>query len=236
MKLSVSIQAHPDRSEMVCHLQAGLDRPVVIAWDIEGPPNGNADRGWRTARAAWQLHDPDADWHVVLQDDAVPCVDLLAGLERALEHVPADAVVSPYLGRGGGNGYRWTPIVTGAEIAGASWVTSSKLSWGVAIVLPVKLIPDMIEYCDRRSGVTDDMRVAGWAEKRHAEVWYPFPSLVDHRPGQSLTKHRAPDRVAWHHHQGSALELDWTGPVVVDPALRRRSPARSAPSKRRPVA
>jgi len=231
VKLSVSVQAHPDRAELVKALTSSLDGEAPVAWDEEGPPNGNADRGWRTARAAWQLHDPDADWHLVLQDDAVPCADLLAGLSEALAHVPADAVVSAYLGRGGGNGYRWTPIVTGAEIAGASWVRSSKLSWGVAIILPAKLIGEMIEYCDRRHGVTDDMRIAGWAEKRRAEVWYPWPSLVDHRPVPSLTKHRAKDRVAWRHHQGSALELKWGGAVVTDPALRRRQPARSGPAR-----
>lgn len=244
MKLSVSIQAHPDRADLVAGIRhrltppgvAGLMHEIPVAWDKEGPPNGNADRGWRTARAAWMLHDPDADWHLVLQDDAVPCIDLEESLERALEHVPADAVVSAYLGRGGGNGYRWGSIVADAERLGASWVRSSKLSWGVAIILPTKLIPDMIEHCDRRHGVTDDMRIAGWAEKRHAEVWYPFPSLVDHRAGQSLTKHRAPNRVAWRHHQGSALELNWSGAVVTDPALRRRTPPRSGPSRHRPVA
>ena len=235
MKLSVSIQAHPDRAWEVADLRLRLrsfGSLAPVAWDKEGPPNGNADRGWRTARAAWLLHDPDADFHLVLQDDAMPCAsDLEAGLERALEHVPDTAVVSAYLGRGGANGARWGGIVTEAERRGASFVVSSKLSWGVAIVLPVKLIPDMIDYCDRRSGITDDMRVAGWSEKRHGEVWYPWPSLVDHRPGPSLTKHRATDRVAWRHHQGSALELNWGGPVVHDPAMRRLQPARSAPTR-----
>lgn len=236
MKLSVSVQAHPDRAPLVNSFTSLLDRPVPIAWDREGPPSGNTDRGWRTARRAWELADPDADWHLVLQDDAVPSIDLLPGLERALERVPVDAVVSAYLGRGGGNGARWAPIVAEAERVGASWVRSSKLSWGVAIILPTRLIPGMIEHCDRRAGVTDDMRVAGWAEKRHAEIWYLWPSLVDHLPVPSLTKHRAANRVAWRHHQGSALELNWGGPVVTDLALRRRSPARSGPSRTRKVA
>lgn len=236
MKLSASIQAHPDRADLVKTFTSLLDRDVPVVWDDEGPPSGNADRGWRTARRAWERHDPDADWHLVLQDDAAPCRDLLAGLERALDHVPPDAVVSAYLGRGGGNGARWAPIVASAQTARASWIRSSKLGWGVAIILPVKLIPEMIEYADRKTGITDDMRVAGWAEKRHTEVWYPWPSLVDHLLVPSLTKHRAKNRVAWRYHYGSALELEWSRGEVVDPVLRRSRPLRSGPSSDRRVA
>lgn len=240
MRLSVSIQAHPDRFDLVTGLRLSLSLTdqaelVPVAWDDEGPPNGNADRGWRTARRAWQLADPDADWHLVLQDDAVPCADLVPGLERALEHVPAEAVVSPYLGRGGGNGYRWRTIAAQAAESHPSWVVSSKLSWGVAIILPTRLVPEMLDACDRKHGVTDDMRIAGWAEKRRTEVWYPWPSLVDHLPVPSLTKHRAADRVAWRHHRESALELDWTGAKIIDPALKRLRPVRSGPSMSRRV-
>lgn len=229
MKLSAAIQAHPDRAQLVKDFTNLLDRPVPVAWDDEGPPSGNADRGWRTARRAWELADPEADFHLVLQDDAMPCADLLAGLERALEHVPDDAVVSAYLGRGGATPARWGQLAGQASQSGASWVVSAKLMWGVAIVLPVKLIGEMIERADRRHAVTDDMRVAGWSEKRRGEVWYTWPSLVNHRAVPSLTKHRAANRVAQRHHYGSALELSWTGPVIRDPMLARLRGPRSGP-------
>lgn len=231
MKLSASIQAHPNRADLVKDFTSTLDRPVPVAWDDEGPPSGNSERGWRTARRAWQLADPAADFHLVLQDDAVPCADLLAGLEQALEHVPGDAVVSAYLGKGGAAPSRWGDMAAEADRQGASWVVSAKLMWGVAIVLPVRLIPEMIERADRRHAVTDDMRVAGWAEKRGSEVWYTWPSLVDHRAVPSITKHRAPGRVARRHHQGSALGLRWAGPVVRDPMLARLRGPRSGPRR-----
>lgn len=231
MKLSVSIMAHPDRSEQVGTLAATLNRPVRVYYDQEGPPSGNGDRVWRTARAAWRLADWEADWHVLLQDDARPCADFLAGLERALAFVPQDAVVSPYLGTGRNVPIRWEAMARAADTAGAHWVRSAKLMWGVCIALPVALIPDMITYADRRAGAPDDMRVAGWAEKRGHEVWYPWPSLVDHLPIPSLTKHRAKERMARRWHTGSALEIDWTGHAVADPMLSRRSAARSGPRR-----
>lgn len=235
MKLSASIMAHPDRSALVAELRARLDRDVPVAWDDEGPPSGNADRVWRTARRGWELFDPEADWHVLIQDDAVPAADLLAGLERALEYVPADAVVSPYFGQGGAQGPRWSRIGAEAERVRASWVLSERLMGGVAICLPTKLVPDMIERANSSAGVPDDMRVAGWAKRRHAEVWYTWPSLVDHQPVPSITKHRAADRRAVHHHQGSALELEWTGPVSRDPMYVRMRGQRSGPSVNRKV-
>lgn len=229
MKLSASIMAHPDRADLVRHLCDDLDRAVPVAWDDEGPPSGNTDRGWRTARRGWELADPDADFHLLIQDDAAPCADLLAGLEQALEHVPADAVVSAYLGQGGAIGPRWQRITAEAGQRDASWVVSAQLGWGVAIILPAKLIPEMLDRADRSVGTPDDMRVAGWIKRRRGEVWYCWPSLVDHRDVPSLTKHRSRLRRAWQHHTGSALELDWAGPVVTDPMFARLRGPRSGP-------
>jgi hypothetical protein len=235
VKLSASIMAHPDRSDLVAELAARLDRPVPVAWDDEGPPSGKGDRVWRTARRGWQMADPGADFHVLIQDDAVPSLDFLAGLERALEHVPEDATVCPYLGQGGAVGHRWARIGAEADRRGASWVLSEKLMWGVAICLPVRLIPEMIERANLATGVPDDMRVSGWTQRRHGQVWYPWPSLVDHRPVPSITKHRAADRRAVRHHTGSALDIDWTGPVVPDPMYSRMRGPRSGPSANRQV-
>lgn len=236
MKLSASIMAHPVRADEVNQLLATLDRNVPVYWDNEGPPSGKADRVWRTARGAWLLADPLADWHVLMQDDAVPCTDLLAGLERALEHVPPDAVVSPYLGAGRTVPARWEALAKAADLAGASWVRTQKLMWGVCIVLPVNLVSEMIDRADRRPGIPDDMRVAGWAERTGRDVWYAWPSLVDHRKVPSLTKHRAHDRVARRWHAGSALDLGWSGSVVTDPMLVRRRAQRSGPTRIRSVA
>lgn len=234
MKLSVSIMAHPDRQQSVHRLLAGLNAlDTPVSWDDKGPASGNADRVWRNARAAWELADPDSDWHLLLQDDAVPCADLVEGLSMALEHVPSTtAIVSCYLGQGRRVPPRWARMAQRADETGAVWVRAQKLMWGVAIAIPTRYLGEMIAYADRRQGIPDDMRVAGWAERTRREVWYTWPSLVDHAPVESLTKHRAPDRIAARHHSGSAMVIDWSGPIVSDPALSRRVMARSGPRNR----
>ena len=226
--------AHPDRFEYVRAMQALLGIDVPVSWDDEGPASGNADRVWRNARNAWQMHDPTAEWHVLLQDDALVCDYFLAGMREALYRAEQGgaAVVSGYLGQGRYVSRRWGSLVDMAQARRASFVRTTKLMWGVCIALPIRLIPDMIAYADTRAGVPDDMRVAGWAERRKHEVWYTWPSLADHLPLASLTKHRATERKAWRHHRGSAMDLDWDGPVVTDPALIRARPQRSGPSAR----
>lgn len=232
MKISVSVMAHPDRTDGVRSLLAALGRDVPVSWDDEGPVSGNADRIWRNARAAWEMRAPDSDWHILLQDDALVCDYFLAGMDAALRHVQGPAVVSPYLGMGGYQTARWRNLAERAAREKAAFVRTGSLRWGVCIALPTLLIPDMIAYGDTRANVPDDMRVAGWAERRRYDVWYTWPSLVDHASVPSLTKHRAKDRRAWLHHRGSAMDIDWSGPVITDPSLAMRRGQRSGPGAR----
>lgn len=236
MRVSVSVMAHPDRSEHVDALIEALGRehPVSVSWDAEGPASGNADRVWRNARNAWLMHDPDADWHLLLQDDALVCADLIDGLSVALEFLPAKRqAVSLYLGQGKNVPRKWSSLAEKADLAGAAWIRTDRVMWGVALALPVPAIADMIAFADRRPNVPDDMRVAGWVRKQSLDVWYPWPSLVDHRPVPSLTKHNAADRVARRFHVGSAMGIDWSGSIISDPMLARMRGERSAPRQLR---
>lgn len=231
MRVSAAIMAHPDRADLVAELRATMDRPVPVIWDRGGPPSGHGDRVWAVAREAWLSFDRYADWHVLVQDDAIVSGDFLAGLEFALIHLPEQrAVVSPYLGQGRSVPRRWTQLARRAEDRAASWVRSDRVMWGVCLALPTPYVAEMVAWCDRKSGMPDDMRVSAWAQRERFEAWYSWPCLVDHRQVPSLTKHRAADRRAVRHHAGSALELSWTGPVVTDPMRTRRWGPRSGPS------
>ena len=229
MKISASVMAHPNRSTEVGELLAALDRKVPVHWDREGAPSGGGDRIWRQARAAWSMYDPSADYHVLIQDDAIVSADFLAGLERALDFVRPGSVVSPYLGTGRNVPLRWGRMTEKADIQHARWIVAGRVMWGVCLLLPVSRIPEMIAWCDRKAGMPDDMRVGAWAVRNELDVWYPWPSLVDHRLVPSLTKSRAADRVARRHHAGSALAIDWSGPVVMDSMLARHRGSRSGP-------
>lgn len=230
MRLSASIMAHPARTEHVQELQAALDRDVPVAWDPNPDPSPDPARRWATGKAAWELHDPTADWHMVIQDDAIVCRDLLAGLETALAEIGPDGLASAYTGTGRPNQAAVKRALADAAKTGHTWMYTWSLNWGVAIIAPTRTIPAMIEWCDApdRAHLNYDMRVGqyyrdvlGW------RTWYTVPSLVDHRDTASLIGHgQGGNRRAHTLHDGSALDIDWTRhdglPIDVSPKARRR--------------
>lgn len=204
--------AHPDRAADVDLLRERLGFPARVAFDMGGAPSRDPDRIWDTARRAWEMHDARADWHLLIQDDAIVAVDLVAGLEQALKYVPARSLVSLYLGMGRPMAGMWGKVVDEAIEREASWIVGPRLMWGVGVLLPTPLIGDMISYCNTQRGATDDMRVGRWGQRSKLETWYTWPSLVDHPDGSSLIGHGG-GRTAWGF-QPNASNGAWGGPVV----------------------
>lgn len=212
--VSVAVMAHPTRRRFVDELLTRLDRPATVVWDQRN------DR-WDTGRRSMLAHDPDASHHLVIQDDAIPCRDLVAGVEKALGRLPHPET-SPlclYLGRVQPHAGKINQLVTRA-VRDTSWITMGQLHWGPGIVMPTHLIGDMVAWCDQRSEVPNyDKRISRWCQHQGLTVWYPWPSLVDHRgvtQNPSLIDGRTGNRRA-HRFLGadrSALGCDWSGGVV----------------------
>lgn len=221
--LSASIMAHPMREPLVAelvHLLGPVNIP--IAWDTVATPSREPEQRWATGRQGWSLHDPGADWHVVIQDDAMPAPNLLPGLARALDHVPDDVhLVSPYLGTRRPAQIAWTTTAQRARQARASWVQSRTLGWGVAIAVRTAVIPDMLRGADRLTGIPYDSRIGRTMAAMGSMCWYTWPSLVDHRESPSLIARGDEGRHAHEFAPGSALDVDWSGPVVDDGKLQK---------------
>lgn len=213
MRLSASIMAHPDRAGQVDALRESLGQLVPVSWDAWGSPHRDHDRIWGVARRAWEMHDQAADWHLLLQDDAIVAPDLLEAITKGLEHVPPQAIVSLYIGTGRPLSWVWQRLGARADSEGASWIVGPRSMWGVALALPTALIGDMIAYGDRQHGLADDMRVGRWARRQRLEAWFPWPSLVNHPDGDSLVGHGT-GRSALRMVEGSALTWDPSGPVL----------------------
>lgn len=195
--------AHPSREDLVADLVGQLDRPVEMVWDRY------QDR-WDTGVRAWQAHDPDADWHLVIQDDALACRDLIAGLECGLATITEPAVVSCYIG----DRHPGVHAIKRAEdqLEPGSWVVLGSLIWGVAIAVPTSTIADMLTWCERNHHPNYDARIARYYSTWAAlPAYYTWPPLVDHKPTPSLVGH--PDGRRGYRFLGaqqSALDLDWS--------------------------
>src|SRR5690554_6674895 len=161
VKLSAVIMAHPVRKDSAERVHASLDRDVEIVYDQVTQPSADPRQRWAVGRRCWQAADPSADWHLVIQDDALVCQDLLAGLEKALDVIGPEGLVSAYTGTGRPNQYNVRRAHRHAQDKGHSWMPTKSLCWGVAILAPVPTIPDMVKWCSHSSKaqLKYDMRV-----------------------------------------------------------------------------
>lgn len=180
-RVSVAVMAHPSRKGCVSELLAALDRPAEVVWDEKRDL-------WDTGRRSLLAYDPQATHHLVIQDDALVCRDLVAGVERALHCVPPDVLLGLYLGHHPPHSYMVSQLVS--QAGSASWLSMAAINWGVAVVVPTGYIADLVAFGDQLAIPSYDQRIGRWCRKRRIKAWYPWPSLVEHRGVPSLIGRR----------------------------------------------
>lgn len=166
--------AHPSREEFFPYLRQmlGNDIPFAIDHDSKGV--------WPNCRNAWLLHDPTAEWHVVIQDDAIVCEQFQRRAEEVIERSGGTHAINFYFGR------RGNQTEQAARELERGFAMRVAPTWGVAICMPTAWIPEMIEYCDQLSHPADDYRIGRFLKHKGIMTYFPMPSLVDHRAGKSL--------------------------------------------------
>jgi hypothetical protein len=190
MKISISIMAHPSRAEWVAGLTDRLG-DVPVSWDQNGVE-------WDTGAAAWRLYDPSAEWHVVLQDDALVCDQFMSRLKDVLAEAPQEGPVSLYLGQGRPKSHQ--PMIRSrTRRADDGWVRLPWLLWGVAVALPVAHIEHMLRVAAKLPIAEYDTRISRVYEicRPGIKVLHSWPSLVDHRDDGSLLGHDDVPRKAY---------------------------------------
>lgn len=226
--LSIAIMAHPKRESYIPSLRAKIGRPVRVTWD-------QINDRWDTGRRSLLAYDSSRSHHMVIQDDAVLCRDLPAGVEQALRFTPRDSIMGLYLGRT----KAWKPVWARAQRIQPNlrWVRMQELMWGVGVVVPTRLIDEIVEIGDSLPEIPNyDSRISAACMKMGIPIWYPWPSMVSHRQSPSLVEGRGwRGRYAYRFlgENVSALRYSWNGPAVdvLPPAAsigRSRSRARQA--------
>lgn len=226
VRLSVAVMAHPKRARYVEHLLPRLDvEDPPVVWDRFN------DR-WDTGRRALMSYEPDATHHLVVQDDAVPCRDLVQGCARLLEHVPPEAPVGLYVGYARTQPWRFSmvPLINLAGRRRAAFLIFEGPWWGQSLIVPTADVPDIVSFGDRHPEIENyDHKIANWYARQNIECWYTMPSLVSHRTdGPSLVPGRGNGRrrvSAWFHgQQNSALNIDWSKTTIHGPSHARDLP------------
>jgi len=181
-KLSIAIMAHPSREKFFPYLQERLgDIPISV----------DTGKGiWDNCKRAWQASEIEkAEYHLVLQDDAIICHDFRKKAEEILS--VGHRAYSFYFG----NRQRFRRLAQKGLKEGH---ILGGLNWGLAVCLRADLIKQMIRFGDRTNLKQDDARIQKFLSKNKIKVYYPMPSLIDHRTGeQSLVNDKGRGRKAW---------------------------------------
>lgn len=182
MRVSFAVMGHESRRTAAEALATTTEATLHMD-DGHLGENANGDR-------AWAAHDPAADWHVVLQDDALPVPGFVDQVHAALTVAPATAV-SFYVGTS-------MPFQTVgpvryaidlADRTGAAWLESCSLHWGVGVAMPTQSVTDFLAWAQGCDLPYDERIGAYWRRVQHAPVRYTWPSLVDHADGPTTLEH-----------------------------------------------
>jgi hypothetical protein len=165
--------AHPRRSEWAADLSETTGLPIV--WD-------EIDTVWDTAKRAWRhaaaLAEKDTQHSLVLQDDAIPCLDLLetlAVISRLYPTEPFCLTVIDYRLHGARRDYEQS-----AQSGHPFWTSNAAVS-AVGLMLPLRDVEPMIAYGDSFNTIHDDLKVRNFYRSQGRKLMFPIPSLLQHR-------------------------------------------------------
>lgn len=178
MIVSYAVVGHHRRREQAESLSAELNAVLVM---------DEGDRGSLATHdlAWWSACTPEADWVMVLEDDAEPILGFRHYAEQALAHLPGSGAVSFYLGTGRP---RQGSVSRALSRAGdASWLRSRSAWWGPSIALPAGHVVPMLERV-QSSTLPYDQRLSTYLRSAGIRCYYTLPSLVEHADGPSLIR------------------------------------------------
>lgn len=191
---------------------------------------------------AWSyLVDTPAPWAVVLEDDAVPCIDFVGQLDAMLAVAPGD-FVSLYLGRGRPD--QWQLPISAAISHDACFLRADALLGMVGYAVRPELLRRLLTSIrfrrlrHPRARVELNDQVSDWMRNHGLSIFYSRPSLVDHADGPPVIadaeREDGQSRAMAPHPSGTAIRrawlFDWEGRECWDsswaqiprPDLRRR--------------
>jgi hypothetical protein len=185
--ISTAIMAHESRADRFEYLlkELGQDTPLFVDTGKLGEP-GNLGP-WGNAKRAWRAYGPDCKYHMVVQDDVIFGAGFKRRVHALVKNYQEDYAFSLFA-----NGY--SKVVDddfrakyGKPRGG---IISSELYTAVAVILPTRIINEMIEFADnctftgnRGQWFDDDARIGEYLKHIGMKVIYPLPSLVQHHRG-----------------------------------------------------
>lgn len=188
----IAVVAHHSRRERAERLAKAVGATAGFVDDADrGPAWGHIQALEAAAGTGGHL--------VVVEDDALPCVEFAHQVGDWIARYPDD-MISYYLGkiRPPQHQTRIQTRLAAADRRGEDHIKMRTLLHGVAYSLPCSKIGDLLPLLESSSLAIDERIGRAWRATQHRQVIYPIPSLVDHDDSTgSLVAKRAPGRRAW---------------------------------------
>jgi hypothetical protein len=169
--VSFSIMMHPSRKHLLPYLLETLGKDTPVSMDTD-------NNIWHTCREAWKLHNPKADYHFVIQDDVLFTDDFHNKVKKLL--TKGEYVYNLYLGRP-----RLKKTVFECKRKGRNHIIANHIYHEIALGIPTKYINEMIEYGDSINA-EHDKHINNFIRSKGLKVYFPLPSLINHRADKSL--------------------------------------------------
>lgn len=175
MNISIAIMGHPKRRKAIDTLFNQIKQmPFAEGFVCLDTQNDE----WGTGSKALQLGIGKADWHVVIQDDAILTPNFYKNIESCIAALPVKTLFSLYTGTSRPLGGRVKTAVDKSK--DGDWLVHHQLFWGVGIVIPTSHIGPMLEFVEDVEGLQYDNRIGEFYCRNSLPVYYCIPSLVDH--------------------------------------------------------
>lgn len=204
--VSIGIACVPERLAFAKDMRAKLLKhlpPEFVNIGLDEHHRGS----WHGHHLALLAKHPEATHHLTLEDDVVFRDDFIPSIYRILDAVP-DEVISLYATRTN------MPKSIWARKQGYHWYCDAHGASGQAVIMPVKLLADFLNWekrCPPKMPY-EDSRLWGWMYESNLYTWNPVPHLTDHAmPMNSTLGFNSQGKVAGDFiAEGEGLSIDWT--------------------------
>ena len=132
---------------------------------------------WNTSRRAWLMYDSKAEYHIVIQDDAIIGKDFIKKAEAMMKE---DAIYNFYIGRP-----RFYHQVLKAKKEDKKFLIQRNLHHEIAFGMRTNRIDEMIKFVEKIDPDSDRC-INGYVRAKKLKVIFPMPSLIDHRNEDTL--------------------------------------------------
>jgi len=173
MLFSIAVMTHPSRHSRLLALIDDLSSQIDIG-QVSIVVDRNCDGIWETASRAWLSFDISAQYHLVLQDDALLCDNFVKHLPSVIGSLPSDATVS-FCDN--------FPVMNDVVRKNKHWLVISAVHNACALLQPVSQIKHFVEWNNRHvrpEYFHDDLRLDMYLKKHDKTCWHTLPQLVRH--------------------------------------------------------